>query len=416
MISNYSLVGLIIDALKNNGWKQMRFASEVETSPSFISRVLSGEKTIPLSVLDKAIKCLQLDKHECYKLYFDELWCAKKRSSRLIEEYLIHCLDADLDEHSDRAMELLLEEGGYLSSVYAAGEKLFQRGDQRESLRFFEAVVTHEMDRTSSFLAMSHFRQLMYYIHKDKDKTEEFAFRLCELLEYIPDKEILEAHYYVIGAFRLTEKWPHVLQFGEKLVKLANVMKRPDYVGDALIKMAVAAREKEDYELAIKYHGMCERITVGNYSRWAKGNRLITIITAGDNDKAFELLTFCRENRDISDEYLEFLLETAVQNDYDEIIQAILDEFTEQVHYLESQKENRSIYARRLICFSFAKAIYQVKNNDIKGIEEALRVAELAVSLRFRKQALQSLKFILTHADKASTAYQKGLLLLDQIA
>ncbi|MED1954618.1 hypothetical protein [Brevibacillus centrosporus] len=416
MLESYTIRGVVADALTAQKIKRKQFATEIDMDPSFLSRVLNGEKMMPLPSLDKSIALLGLNPAECYTLYFTECWESKKKNPAIIEKYILHCIKNGYAEHAEHALNTLLEMGGYLNCVYAIGNALFQEDKKTESRKFFDAVINHEDDKKSSVLALSYYRKLMTYYHSDLDKSIETAISLWEHIDFIPEDEILEAHYRVIGAYRLKYKWESVLQYGDKLVRLARSMRKDDYMGDAFIKMALAARELGNFPLALEYHDECMKIQIGNYRIWGMGNKLITLITAGEIDKIQDLFDFCQSYKELSFEYLEFLLDASVKNELYGIVERIFRDFHDEIAYLESHKDERSIYARHLINFSYAKAIYFLKMGNNTGIDEALRVAELAINLRLHRQALQSVKLVFTYAEKTSTAYQRCLSLIDAIA
>ncbi|HZG16915.1 MAG TPA: helix-turn-helix transcriptional regulator [Candidatus Bathyarchaeia archaeon] len=412
---SYSLGNLLSESLKNKGIKQSQFAEIIGVDPSFLSRVLRGDKPIPLASLDKSIYILNLDEDECYSLYLEECFAQRKKGLSLITKYIVHCVEEGKNGHADNALGMILETGGLLSAVFSVGEELFQKGLKQESIQFFHAIVTHENDRRSSLLAMSYYRILLTHYETNSDKSEEAAHKLSEYLDYVPDDEILEAHYKVVSTYRIKHKWEYVLVYGKKLVRLAKEMDRLDYVGDALIKMAIAAREMGNLKLALKYHKMCLEIPIGNYSRWAEGNILITLIAFEQKDKVIELFNFCERNKDLAYEYLEVLISSAVKYNFFDLVERIFVEFSEQIAYLESIKGKHSIYDRHLINFTHAKALYHLKIGNLLWIQEAFLAATMAIRIKLHKQALSSLKLVLGNADKSSSHYNKALNLIDEI-
>ncbi|KKX53276.1 helix-turn-helix domain-containing protein [Brevibacillus borstelensis] len=416
MLGVYSVSGIVSDALKQKKYKQTQFAAEINVSPSFLSRVLKGEKPIPISILDKAIAALGLDERECYELYLNE-WKNQKRSSRTIEEFLVYCIENDKKEYADLALAMLLEMGGYLPVVYGAGEKLFKKGMRAEALGFFDEIISHESDKKSSLLAMASYRKLLTFYDTDTEKSEETALQLCEHLDYVHEEEILEAHYKVIATFRLKRKWDYVIRYGEKLVRLAKVKQKMEYVGDALIRMSIAAREKEDYELSLRYIDEYGSLPIEHYQFAARANRLVTLITAGDNGKIIELFYLAVENKERSFEIMEFLLESLVKNEMMDLIEQFFREFPEQIKQLEDLEGRHSIYDRHLINFLYAKALYDIKKGKNSWIDLALRSAEIAAKLRLDKQAIQSVRLVLENREITTTEqYQRCLKLLDCLA
>ncbi|MGW9128116.1 helix-turn-helix domain-containing protein [Paenibacillus chitinolyticus] len=416
MISTYSVVGLITEALKKSGQKQTQFAKEIDASPSLVSRVLRGEKPIPLTMLDKAITALSLNESECYFLYLED-WKAQKKDSRMIENYLVHCVESQKNHYVENALMIALDHGGYLSAVYGAGEKLFQKDHKAASLEFFDAVIGHERDKKSSLLAMSYYRRLLIFYESDIEKSEEAALQLCEHVDYVWDAEILEAHYKIIATFRLKQKWDYVIRYGEKLVKLAHFSNELEYVGDALIRMSIAAREKKDYELSLRYIDEYGSIPIEKYQFFSKGNRLVTLITAGDTDRVNELLQFAIQNKKRCFELMEFLLDSLVKHEKMDLIELFFQEFPEQIRQLESMKGQHSIYDRHLVNFLYAKALYYIKQGDYQGVETALHSAEVAAKLRLDKQAIQSVKLVLENVKMTTPdQYQKCLELLQRLA
>ncbi|MGF9909515.1 helix-turn-helix domain-containing protein [Brevibacillus porteri] len=416
MITTYSVVGLITDSLKEKSWKQTQFAKEIDVSPSLISRVLRGEKPIPLSMLDKSIALLHLNESECYTLYLEE-WKMQKKDSRMVENYLVHCVENEKGGFAERGLNMVLELGGYLSAVYGAGEKLYRKGYRKEALQFFDAVISQESDKKSSLLAMSYYRRLLTFYESDIERSEEAALQLCEHLDYVLDEEMLEAHYKIIATFRLKQKWDHVIRYGERLVKLAKALNEQEYIGDALIRMAIAAREKKDYELSLKYIDQYGSLPIEKYQFFAKGNRLVTLITAGETERINDLLNFAVQNKERCFELMEFLLDSLVKHEKMDLIEVFFQEFPKQIKQLESMKGKHSIYDRHITNFLYAKALYYIKQGNHEGVDTALYAADIAVQLRLDKQAIQAVKLVLENVKMTTPdQYQKCLDLLQRLA
>lgn len=414
--TDYSLKSVIIDALKERELKQVQFCSLIGAPTSFFSRVLSGGKSIPMPMLDKAISVLSLNEEECYMLYLED-WKAKKKSSRLIENYIVHCEENGKEKYAEQALSIALELRGYLPAVYGAAEELYQKGRKKQALRYFDAVIANESDKKSSLLAMSYYRRLLTFYETDTDKSEEAALQLCEHLDYVKEEEILEAHYKVIATYRLKNKWDYVLRYGEKLVCLARSMNNMEYVGDALIRMAIAAREKGDFNMSLQYIDEYGSLPVEKYRFFAEGNRLITQITAGDTDKIYDLLDFAKRNKERCFELMEFLLDSLVKHEKLDLIEEFFQEFPDQIHQLESMKGQHSIYDRHLINFLYAKSLYLLRRGEKSGVDTALYAGDIAVALRLDKQAIQSALLVLENVSHTTPEqYKRCLDLLNRVA
>jgi transcriptional regulator with XRE-family HTH domain len=411
----YRLSTVLLEDIKGSGRTQASIADEVGVSKPTLSQVLNGEKAISLQLLDGITSALEKPPGYYYELYVEECFSGdgkRPRKRKKLVKYVLHCLEQELETHAEKAIDRMLEEGGYLPNIFEIGEELYNKGCADRALKYYDLVVQNEKDRTALHLAMSYYRRMMIVRTVSVDLYEEAAIRLCEYLDFVSDDEMLEAYYRVICAFRLKGKWEHVLRYGERLIVLAEKANMQNYVGDALIKMAIAAREKGEYDLSLHYIDRYADI----YPFESKLNRCITQITAGDTSKIKVLFDLCVSNKEGSFEVLEFLLGCLVKHDLYEMIERFFTEFAEQIGFLESITSQEPIYTRHYVNLKTAKALWMLKQGNPEGVSQAVTAAEMAENLCLTKQTLQCLKLVLEHAQKDSPEYKKGLMILGRIA
>ncbi|MBM7592222.1 helix-turn-helix domain-containing protein [Brevibacillus fulvus] len=418
IVDTYSLPLVLSQDIKESGRTQASIAEEIKISKPTLSKVLAGDKPISINLLDRLTESLQKEPGYYYELFLAELFRKdgiRPRRPKKLEKYVLHCLEKGLQKQADQAVSHMIEDGGYIPNIFEIAEELNRIGKIPQARSFYEIVIRNEKDRTAPHLAMAYFRRLMIVKKINLDLYEEAAIRLCEYLEYVPDEAILEAYYQVISAFRLKSKWDYVLKYGHELMRLAQKMERPDYIGDALIKLAIAARERGEYDLAIHYHDLCAQIEVGSYSLWAEGNKLITQIAAGQSDKIIDLYKYCLRNKEMCFDGIETLLESAVNYDKHEIISQFFDDFAEQIVFLKKNIANEPIYYRNYVSLKIAKATWYRKQNRSDWLNEAFKALEMAGAKQLKKQAIMAAVMILQFAERGSDEFQKAINILEKI-
>ncbi|MDC0763469.1 helix-turn-helix transcriptional regulator [Brevibacillus sp. AG] len=419
LATTYSLHTVLSEDIKEAGRTQASIAEELGVSKPTLSQVLKGDKSISLQLLDGITSALQRPCGHYYHLYMEECFSGdgkRPRKPKKLEKYILHCLEKGLDLQASEAISKMLEDGGYLANIFDIGEELYTKGLLEKAFDYFGLVTKHERDRTAIHLAMAYYRQLKIIRNQNTELACEIAIRLSDYLDFVKEDEMLEAYYKVISVFRLNYKWDHILTYGKKMLSLSYKENRLEYAGDALIKLAIAAREKGDINGAIQYHDECMKIPVGNYRIWAEGNKYITLIRAGDITGVRKLFDFCLLHREISYEGLEVILDAAVSYDLQEIIQEFFVEFADQIKVIEQERNKEAVLQRGYINLILAKSIWQLKNGRFQGVKDAMEAVELAMKLRLKKQAINGLKIVLQHANKSSMEFQKCLELLEKIA
>ncbi|WP_103110594.1 hypothetical protein [Brevibacillus reuszeri] len=411
----FTLGSVLAEDLKAKGIKQVEAAKAVGKSSAFLTQVL-GEKSMPLTLLDQLTSVLSQPIGHYYDMYLEDCFAREgKKPRKRLEEFVLHCKKQGLDLHADKAITRMLEVGGYLPNIYEIGVGLHQDGLTTHALECYDLVILHERDRIAQHLAMSYYNRMMIVRVLNTDLFEEAAIRLCEYLDFLHDDAVLEAYYRVICAFRLKNKWDHVIKYGEKLVTLAKSANQESYVGDALIKMAIAARETGNYTLSLDYISEYESINTGIYRFAASVNRCITLIAAGDTSKIRDMFDFMKQNKAQSVEGIEILLDCLVKHDLFEMIAEFFQEFPEQICQLEKMRGKEVIFDRHYLNLSLAQAMWQIKQGDNTGLSQAIEAVQIARELKLQNQFLQGVKLVFQYAPKASQEYQKGLQLLEEV-
>lgn len=411
----FNLGTVISEDLKAKGIKQVEAAKAVGKSSAFLTQVL-GEKSMPLTMLDQLTEVLEHPLGHYYELYLEDCFMREgKKPRKRLEEFVLHCKKQGLNSQAKEAIDRMLEFGGYIPNIYEIGNALLAVNLTSEALECYDLVIAHERDRMAQHLAMSYYKRMMIVRTINTDLYEEAAIRLCEYLDFLEDDSILEAYYRVVCAFRLKNKWGHVIGYGQKLVALAKRVDKENYIGDALIKMAIAARELEDFELSLKYIEEYERIETGIYKFAASVNRCITQIAAGDLSKVKVMFELMKQNKNESVEGIEILLDCLVKHDLFDMVQDFFKEFPEQIKELEQMRGREVIFDRHYINLSLAHAMWLLKQGDDRGLKQAIEAVHTARRLKLHNQYFNGVKIVFQYAAKTSNEFQRGLQLLEEV-
>nr|WP_325073161.1 hypothetical protein [Paenibacillus elgii] len=147
--------------------------------------------------------------------------------------------------------------------IFAVAEKLFNKGKQKESERFYELVVENVKDSFSEMLAISHYRLFTVTQGTDAEKNWKAVIRFDPFRNRLPDSYRLDALFQLARVCYSLKKWSEVEEYAGELVELSTVLCSDEevapkrhpvyYYGMGLLYKGLVLEMQGFYEQSKKY-------------------------------------------------------------------------------------------------------------------------------------------------------------------
>ncbi|WP_036715358.1 helix-turn-helix domain-containing protein [Paenibacillus ehimensis] len=426
---NRSLRLVIEDQMKQHGYNLNKVAELSGINVGNLSMALNGlSRSLTIKQLDALANVFGKAPGWLYELYTEECVSEGKVSRPRLIPYLVRCVEVGRKDCIDPVLAKILDHPKNALIIFPVAEKLFQKGKQQESARFYQLIADNMKDSFSEILAMSHYRLLLIAQGTDVEKNWK------ALIQFEPYRRRLPENYQPAALLKLAkicyslEKWDEVEQFADELTRISLVSSelksgeevavehhKAFYLGAGLLFKGIALEKKELYEKAKKVvqdyaelESFLEpldeagRKEIERFKVLAKAN-LYTLEVLMGNGAVLNEYTEYLESLDHLNEILSGLTTILkAANRYDFCVDQILDRFSWAIGRFNSF-DNDLINSGRHLWFRYQKALYEFKNERFReGINDSICCMSLSKKMNKHEDFVRCVSLFEKHRGQAS--------------
>ncbi|MEC0211711.1 helix-turn-helix transcriptional regulator [Paenibacillus ehimensis] len=429
-IVNRSLRFEIEDQMKQHGYNINQLAELSGINPGNLNMALNGiTRSMTISQLDSLAKVFGKVPGWLYELYTEECISDEKLSRPRLIRYLVRCAEIGRSDCINAVVAKMLDNPKNIKVIFAAAEKLYQKGKRKESEHFYEIVVDSVKDSFSEMLAVSHYRLFTVMQGTDAEKNWKAVIRFDPYRNRLPDSYRLDALFQLAKVCYSLKKWNEVEEYAGELVELSTVLSGLEeiapkrhpvyYYGMGLLYKGAVLERRGLYDRAKEYvlnymnlewpepldeFGQKE---LEQFKIWGKANLYTLELLTGNqgivNEYADYLASLNRLNDVVSG--LNAIVLSA--NTYGFNVDHVLTRFSGPIARFDLLNSD-PILSERHLRFRYHKAIYEFRNDRVQqGINETLHCLSLANVMKKYEDSIQCVALFETYREWASAEQLK---------
>ncbi|WP_188065943.1 transcriptional regulator [Brevibacillus brevis] len=301
--------------LEKGGFARRKIAADLGFQPTVFDRWINGTRPFPLKELISTTEYLGLDTDYFFGDYLLDCWYAPKDKSERVRDFLCYTRTEGFRMYSDKLVNMLLEEGKQLRSLYETGLYLDEKGLCEEAEYFYTLVIDNERDRLAEHLALSYYRRFMIVRDWDMDYAFEAATKLSEHIRTLPEDVMFEAYTNIMTVFYVLDKWDHLKKYGEEartLMERAST-RNINLYAKCLSYLGFAYRNKQEFDKALDTHRLCGELGA-TFKVWDELNTCVVLLEAGDHGKLNELIELIHRFPMEAINHLEHIFQALLKN------------------------------------------------------------------------------------------------------
>ncbi|MDY8049639.1 helix-turn-helix transcriptional regulator [Paenibacillus polymyxa] len=396
--------------LKQNDITLTEFAHIIDLNVGTLSSIVTGNRSISVSHLDRITAGMKLPPDYFYERYIEECIIETSPNWRKISPFLYRCAELNRLDCIHRVMSPLLETSMYTLVLFEMAEDLLQKGYLDAAALLYENVAESERKQHSERLAICQYRLFSLRIGKDQAQNLQTAAKFEPFVDRLDEVDQLDALKDLANVYRSLSLWDKVYKFSQQMYKLGKIqyelvhnskreisgkkLSRPlfVYIAYAELMCAHACDAIGDHEPALEHiRGYTDLSWVketdsdtlhwlGEFQQWAKINTYVNRLMIGDVSALPDYVEHISGGKYI---FAELLNVVEVANRYDINIDHILQRFESQIiAYRDSTYTNtaeQQVILEETIRFWYKLAKYNLlKERYLYGFKcliEALKKA-----------------------------------------
>ncbi|ASJ56290.1 DNA-binding protein [Brevibacillus formosus] len=390
-------------------------------NPGSLSEILNGNppRAMTIGQLDAFAKVFGREQGWLYELYTEECLSEQRISRPRLIPYLIRCVEVGRKDCIEAAVPILLENPKNILILFTLAEQLYEKGQLKESVPFYEYVIENEKDSYSDHFVMSQYRLFRVVLGTNTEENWENVIRFSPYRNRLPENNQLDALFQLAKICFALQKWERSEQYADELRLLADTVYRHEldrmkrnkkgealkterhlvyYYGMGHLYKSVTLEMQGLYEEAKQYVqvytdlGWFElldedgRKEVERFKVWAKANSYTLEVLSGNTSIIEEYANYLDSlptNEVLAG--LNAIMKSA--NTYHFCVDEILERFASQIASFDQFTE--AIGLDRHLRFRYQMAIYEFGKGRIeRGIEETIYCLSLADLLNRHDEAL----------------------------
>ncbi|AWX58795.1 XRE family transcriptional regulator [Brevibacillus brevis] len=396
---------------RKHGYTLSKLGELTGINPGSLSEILNGNppRAITIGQLDALAKVFGHDSGWLYELYPEECISEGRISRPRLIPYLIRCVEVGRKDCIEATVPQMMENPKNIMILFALAEQLYEKGQLKESVPFYEYVIENEKDSYSEHFVMSQYRLFRVVLGTNAEENWENVIRFSPYRNRLPENYQLDALYQLAKICFALQKWERSEQYADELRLLADTVYRHElermkrnkkgeslkterhlvyYYGLGHLYKSVSLEMQGLYEEAKKYVqvyadlGWFElldedgRKEVERFKVWAKANSYTLEVLSGNTsiiEEYADYLDSLPTNEVLAG--LNAIMKSA--NTYHFCVDEILERFASQIAIFDQFTE--AIGLDRHLRFRYQMAIYEFgKGRMERGIEETIYCLSLA--------------------------------------
>ncbi|KLH99168.1 helix-turn-helix transcriptional regulator [Brevibacillus formosus] len=406
---------------KKHGYTLSKLGELTGINPGSLSEILNGNppRAITIGQLDTLAKVFGHDPGWLYELYPEECISEGRISRPRLIPYLIRCVEVGRKDCIEATVPQMMENPKNIMILFALAEQLYEKGQRKESVPFYNYVIENEKDSYSDHFVMSQYRLFRVVLGTNAEENWENVIRFSPYRNRLPENYQLDALFQLAKICFALQKWERSEQYADELRLLADTVYRHEldrmkrkkkgeslkterhlvyYYGLGHLYKSVSLEMQGLYEEAKKYVqvyadlGWFElldedgRKEVERFKVWAKANSYTLEVLSGNTSIIEEYADYL-DNLPTNEVLagLNAIMKSA--NTYHFCVDEILERFASQIASFDQFTE--AIGLDRHLRFRYQMAIYEFgKGRMERGIEETIYCLSLADLLNRHDEAL----------------------------
>ncbi|NEN81717.1 helix-turn-helix domain-containing protein [Paenibacillus elgii] len=429
-VVNRSLRWEIEDQMKLHGYNINQLAELSGINTGNLSMALNGiSRSMTINQLDALAKVFGKVPGWLYELYTEECISEDKLSRPRLVPYLVRSAEVGRNDCIDAVVSKILDNPKNVQIIFAAAEKLFNKGKQKESERFYEIVVENVKDSFSEMLVMSHYRLFTVTQGTDAEKNWKAVIRFDPFRNRLPESYRLDALYQLARVCYSLKKWSEVEEYAGELVELSTVLcgdeevapKRHPvyYYGKGLLYKGAVLERRGVYDRAKEYvlnymnlewpdpldeSGQKE---VEQFKIWGKANLYTLEVLSGNKGIINEYADYLAGLNRLNDVVAGLNAIIASANTYEFNVDHVLARFSGSIARFDLFNHD-PILSERHLRYRYHKAIYEFRHGRIReGLDETLHCLSLANDMKKYEDGFQCVTLFESYRERASAQQLK---------
>ncbi|MCP3776587.1 helix-turn-helix transcriptional regulator [Paenibacillus sp. MZ04-78.2] len=422
---NRSLRWEIEDQMKLHGYNVNQLAELTGINPGNLSSALNGiSRSMTINQLDALGKVLGKMPGWLYELYIEECISEEKLSRPRLVPYLVRCAEVGRNDCIDAVVSKILDNPKNVNVIFAAAEKLFHMGKQKESERFYEIVVENAKDSFSEMLAVSHYRLFTVMQGTDAEKNWKAVIRFEPFRNRLPENYRLDALLQLAKVCYSLKKWGEVEEYAGELVELSTIQccdkeivpKRHPvyYYGMGLLYRGAVFERQRLYEQSKKYirsyvdlewfEPLDEsgRKEVGQFQIWGKANLYTLEMLTGNDSMVNEYADYLESLDRLNDVVAGLNAIITSANTYEFNVDHVLLRFSGSIARFDLFNHD-PVLSERHLRYRYQKAIYEFnKERYENGMKETLLCISLCLDMKRYEDLARCVSLFEKHRKYAS--------------
>ncbi|QOT01479.1 helix-turn-helix transcriptional regulator (plasmid) [Brevibacterium sp. JNUCC-42] len=378
-----------------------------------ISEILNRRRAITIKQLDSFSEAFNCESGWMYDLYVDECISEKKMSKPRLVPYLIRCAEIGRYDCIELAVSRLLEVPKNIVVIFLVAEQLFEKNLLKESVFFYEIVVSNIKNSYADISVMSRYRIFRASQLQNSSDIWEDVIQFYPYRNRLPENNQLDALLHLANVCFMLEKWKYIEQCADELRELATLVYKNQlvklepleterhlvvYYGQGFLAKSVALQMQGLYEEAKTYvKGYSDlswfqylddngKKEVEKFHMWSKANFYVFELLTGNKNVLADYVDFLENHSSEISAGLLTIMESAIK--YDFSIDHILEKLS--IHISCFNDYTDSVNIGRHYHFRYCKTIYDLKKGCIESaLEEILYCIHLADKLNHQRKFKQ---------------------------
>jgi transcriptional regulator with XRE-family HTH domain len=406
---------------RKHGYTLSKLGELTGINPGSLSEILNGNppRAMTIGQLDAFANVFGREQGWLYELYPEECLSEQRISRPRLIPYLVRCVEVGRKDCIETVVSILLENPKNILILFVLAEQLYEKGQLKESVPFYEYVIENEKDSYSDHFVMSQYRLFRAVLGTNAEENWENVIRFSPYRNRLPENYQLDALFQLARVCFALQKWNKSGEYGDELRLLAETVHmheldrlkrnkkgetlKPErplvyYYGMGHLYKGAALEMQGLYEEAKQYVqvytdlGWFElldedgRKEVERFKVWAKANSYTLEVLSGNTDVLEEYVDYL-ESLPTNEILAGMISIMKSANTYHFCVDEILDRFSSQIASFDQFTE--AIGLDRHLQFRYQTAIYEFGKGRIeRGIEESIYYLSLADWMNRHDEAL----------------------------
>lgn len=402
------------DYLLEHDLNMSEFGVAAGLNPGTVSGIVMTNRSISVHQMDCITKAMDKPEDYFYSRYVQEYMRDTPLNWRRVKPFLQRCMELHRLDCMEQVVGILMENVTYYAPlVFELAEDFFGQERHEAAALLYKNIAFSEKNQHSERLAICQYRLFKIRIGDDQIQNLKAAVEFGPYAERLGELEQLDALKDLANLYRSLGHWDTVFELAQDMGRKARIqyelkhrLERGDsdsnyelsrpfffYITYSDFLMASASDEKGNYAQGLKYiqeysdlRWVKEQDTdtiqwKASFHQWAKVNKCVNRLMAGDVDVLPEYVEYIEGGKEIFSELLN-VVEAANMHNMD--IDNIIKRFERQIHQYQ-QYDSNDIYYNQVLGeeeakYWYALSLYQFNKSNythgFKSLINCLRQAD----------------------------------------